>query len=146
MGLGRNIKNSCYQFLRLYARRASAAQLRINIHTRSRVITIAHPVLTIPYVWRVTHEYINEGLKQGLKKKKKFSCQSLGYKQSKDIIIIIVNIYKICFTPLTGRAQRTIRTCAHLYNYTCIHVYSYDSDLHVVYSNGIVPLIVIQSS
>ena len=46
MGLGRNIK---------------------NIHTRSRVITIAHPVLTIPYVWRVTHEYINEGLKQGLK-------------------------------------------------------------------------------
>ena len=50
-----------------YKRRASAAQLRINIHTRSRVISIAHPVLTIPYVWRVTHEYINEGLKQGLK-------------------------------------------------------------------------------
>ena len=25
----------------------------------------SHPVLTIPYVWRVTHEYINEGLKQG---------------------------------------------------------------------------------
>ena len=50
-----------------YTRRESAAQLRINIHTRSRVITIAHPVLTIPYVWRVTHEYINEGLKQGLK-------------------------------------------------------------------------------
>ena len=50
-----------------YTRRASAAQLRINIHTRSRVISIAHPVLTIPYVWRVTHEYINEGLKQGLK-------------------------------------------------------------------------------
>ena len=39
----------------------------INIHTRSQVISIAHPVLTIPYVWRVTHEYINEGLKQGLK-------------------------------------------------------------------------------
>ena len=50
-----------------YTRRVSAAQLRINIHTRSRVISIAHPVLTIPYVWRVTHEYINEGLKQGLK-------------------------------------------------------------------------------
>ena len=48
-----------------YTRRASAAQLRINIHTRtrSRVISIAHPVLTVPYVWRVTHEYINEGLK-----------------------------------------------------------------------------------
>ena len=59
MGLGRNIKND-------NTRRASAAQLRINIHTRSRVITIAHLVLTIPYVWRVTHEYINEGLKQGL--------------------------------------------------------------------------------
>ena len=58
-----------YNFLG-YTRRASAAQLRINIHTRSRVISIAHPVLTIPYVWRVTvtHEYINEGLKQGLKK------------------------------------------------------------------------------
>ena len=28
-------------------RRASAAQLRINIHTRSRVISIAHPVLTM---------------------------------------------------------------------------------------------------
>ena len=55
-----------YNFLG-YTRRASAAQLRINIHTRSRVILIAHPVLTIPYVWRVTHEYINEGLKQGLK-------------------------------------------------------------------------------
>ena len=50
-----------------YTRRASAAQLRISIHTRSRVISIVHPVLTIPYVWRVTHEYINEGLKQGLK-------------------------------------------------------------------------------
>ena len=70
-----------------YTRRASAAQLRINIHTRSRVITIAHPVLTIPYVWRVTHEYINEGLKQGLQIFLKFSCQSLGYKQSKDIIL-----------------------------------------------------------
>ena len=57
-----------YNFLG-YTRRASAAQLCINIHTRSRVISIAHPVLTIPYVWRVTHEYINEGLKQGLKKK-----------------------------------------------------------------------------
>ena len=69
MGLGRNCKNSFHTYLRLYARtrRASAAQLRINIHTRSRVISIAHPVLTIPYVWRVTHEYINEGLKQGLK-------------------------------------------------------------------------------
>ena len=64
MGLGRNIKND--NFLG-YTRRASAAQLCINIHTRSRVISIAHPVLTIPYVWRVTHEYINEGLKQGLK-------------------------------------------------------------------------------
>ena len=50
-------------------------------------ISIAHPVLTIPYVWRVTHEYINEGLKQGLKFFLKFSCQSLGYKQSKDIIL-----------------------------------------------------------
>ena len=39
-----------------------------------------HLVLTIPYVWRVTHEYINEGLKQGLKFFGKFSCQSLGYK------------------------------------------------------------------
>ena len=55
-----------YNFLG-YTRRASAAQLRINIHTRSRVISIAHPVLTIPYVWRVTHEYINDGLKQDLK-------------------------------------------------------------------------------
>ena len=77
---------NAYKFLG-YTRRASAAQLRINIHTRSRVISIAHPVLTIPYVWRVTHEYINEGLKQGLKNLKKFSCQSLGYKQSKDIIL-----------------------------------------------------------
>ena len=68
-------------------RRASAVQLRINIHTRSRVISIAHSVLTIPYVWRVTHEYINEGLKQGLKNFFTFSCQSLGYKQSKDIIL-----------------------------------------------------------
>ena len=68
MGLGRNIKNvprtwdwdeilRMYNFLG-YTRRASAAQLRINIHTRSRVISIPHPVLTIPYVWRVTHEYI----------------------------------------------------------------------------------------
>ena len=73
MGLGRNIKS-----FRLYG--ASAAQLRINIHTRSRVISIAHPVLTIPYVWRVTHEYINEGLKQGRNFFGKFSCQSLGYK------------------------------------------------------------------
>ena len=64
MGLGRNFKNSFLTF----PRRASAAQLRINIHTRSRVISIAHPVLTIPYVWRVTHEYINEGLKQWPKK------------------------------------------------------------------------------
>ena len=84
MGLGRNIKN--VNFLG-YTRRASAAQLRINIYTRSRVITIAHPVLTITYVWRVTHEYINEGLKQGLNISLKFSCQSLGYKQSKDIIL-----------------------------------------------------------
>ena len=70
-----------------YTRRASAAQLRINIHTRSRVKSIAHPVLTIPYVWRVTHEYINEGLKQGQHFLGKFCCQSLGYKQSKDIIL-----------------------------------------------------------
>ena len=68
-------------------RRASAAQLRINIHTRSRVISIAHPALTIPYVWRLTHEYINEGLKTRPKNFWKFSCQSLGYKQSKDIIL-----------------------------------------------------------
>ena len=54
-----------YKFLS-YTRRASAAQLRIHIHTRSRVISIAYPVLTIPYVWTVTHEYINEGLKQSL--------------------------------------------------------------------------------
>ena len=42
-----------YNFLG-YTRRASAAQLRINIHTRSRVISIAHPVLTISYVCRET--------------------------------------------------------------------------------------------
>ena len=79
MGLGRNFKNSIPTF-----------QLRINIHTRSRVISIAHPVLTIPYVWRVTHEYINEGLKQGLK--------GLGLQAIKGYNI--VNIYKICFPPL----------------------------------------------
>ena len=41
----------------------------------SRVISIAHPVLTIPYVWRVTHDYINERLKQGLN----FFLHSLVY-------------------------------------------------------------------
>ena len=71
MGLGQKLilRIQYYQFIS-YTRRASAAQLRINIHTCSRVISIAHPVLTIPYVWRVTHEYINEGLKQGLKNEK----------------------------------------------------------------------------
>ena len=74
----------------------------------SRLISIAHLVLTIPYVWRVTHEYINEGLKQGLKILEKFSCQSLGYKKSKDIIIfIIVNIYKMMFYPLIHRPDNT---------------------------------------
>ena len=86
MGWDEILRIHSYNFLG-YTRRASAAQLRINIHTRSRVISIAHPVLTIPYVWRVTHEYINEGLKQGLKFFFKFSCQSLGYKESKDIIL-----------------------------------------------------------
>ena len=65
-----------------------------------RVITIAHPVLTIPYVWRVTHEYINEGLKQGLKNKKKILLSILGLQAIKGHNI--VNIYKICFTPLTA--------------------------------------------
>ena len=59
MGLGRNIKNSCYQFLE---RSAFAHK-----YSYALVKSIAHPELTIPYVWRVTHEYINEGLKQGLK-------------------------------------------------------------------------------
>ena len=81
-----NIRIHATNFLG-YTRRASAAQLCINIHTHSRVKSIAHPVLTIPYVWRVTHEYINEGLQQGLKNVQKFSCKSLGYKQSKDIIL-----------------------------------------------------------
>ena len=65
-----------YNFLG-YTRRASAAQLRINSHMRSRVISIAHPVLTIPYVWRVTHEYINL---------KKILLSILGL-QAKDIIL-----------------------------------------------------------
>ena len=82
-------------------------KLRINIHTRSRVISIAHPVLTIPYVWRVTHEYINEGLKQGLKFFFIFSCQSLGYKAIKGHNI--VNIYKMMFYPLNFE-QYDIRT------------------------------------
>ena len=81
-----------------YTRRASAAQLRINIHTRSRVISIAHPVLTIPYVWRVTHEYINEGLKQGLKIFGEILLSILGLQAIKGHNI--VDIYKICFTPL----------------------------------------------
>ena len=75
-------------------------QLRINIHTRSRVISIAHPVLTIPYVWRVTHEYINEGLKQGLY----FFENSLVNPYLYWLQVIkghnIVNIYKMMFYPL----------------------------------------------
>ena len=80
-----------------YTRRASAAQLRINIRTRSRVKSIAHPVLTIPYVWRVTREYINDGLKQGLKKKK-ILLSILGIQEIKGHNI--VNIYKMMFYPL----------------------------------------------
>ena len=72
--------------------------MRINIHTRSRVISIAHPVLTIPYVWRVTHEYINEGLKQGLNVFKTPLLSILGLQAIKGHNI--VNIYKMMFYPL----------------------------------------------
>ena len=75
-------------------------QLRINIHTRSRVITIAHPVLTIPYVWRVTHEYI------------KILLSILGLQAIKGHNIM--NIYKMMFYPLTHSVM-------HIYMHTHPH-------------------------
>ena len=97
MGLGRNIKNSCYQFLRLYAVSERSAIAHKYSYAFARVKSMVHPVSTIPYVWRVTHDYINEGLKEGQKIFGEILLSILGLQAIKGYNI--VNIYKMILSP-----------------------------------------------